>query len=100
MSKATLLNVIWIILIAISAQASITAKITDLSGDVKIRRGVEEHWQTTKTGILLEEIDTILTENDAWAVLETSEGKTFKLGSNAVLDIRDLRDTTEKDLFL
>ena len=34
------------------------AKVTKLSGDVKVRRGVEEDWQPASVGILLEDIDT------------------------------------------
>ena len=39
--------------------ASMQAKIISISGEVKIRRGVEEQWQEAELGMLLEEIDTI-----------------------------------------
>lgn len=76
------------------------AKIIRVSGEVKARRGVEESWQPTIPGMLLEEIDTILTGANGEVVLETAEGVYFKLGKNASLDISDLRKITEKELFL
>ncbi len=75
-------------------------KIISISGEVKIRRGVEETWHHASVGMLLEEIDTILTGEAATVVLKTDEGATFRLGSFAILDIADLRKITERELFL
>ena len=76
------------------------ARIIRLSGEVRIRRGVEETWQVASTGILLEDIDTIQTGTTGTVVLETKQGNRFTLGSDAILDISDLRKITEKELFL
>ena len=75
-------------------------KIAKASGEVKIRRGVEETWQTASAGTRLDEIDSILTGEGARVVLEIHEGKTFELGSNSILDIADLRRISERELFL
>ncbi len=83
-----------------TAWADSYAVISHLSGKVKIRRGVEETWQPAAIGASLQEIDTILTAEGAWVVIKMNDGRNFRLGSNAILDIADLRDVTEKELFL
>ena len=85
---------------AVPSASSAQAKILQLSGEVKIRRGVEENWHPASAGMLLEEIDTILTLENAEVVLELGDGATFRLGSNAILDLVDLRKITERELFL
>jgi hypothetical protein len=82
------------------AGAAPEAKIISLSGEVKIRRGVEEEWHHAAVGMLLENLDTILTLEGAEVVLELGDGTTFRLGSNAILDIADLRKMTEREMFL
>jgi hypothetical protein len=77
-----------------------TARIIRLKGEVKIRQGVDENWQPAKLNMLLEEMDTILTGDDAIAELELVDGKKFALGSSAQLDIADLRTISEQELFL
>jgi len=101
----TMLNKIWLFTIAVIGSAQIafaapTVKIISVSGEVKIRRGVEENWQRAAAGMSLEEIDTILTGEAATVTLETQEGETFRLGSYAILDIADLRKITEREMFL
>jgi tetratricopeptide (TPR) repeat protein len=76
------------------------AKIISISGEVKVRRGIEENWHPAAAGMSLEEIDTILTGEAAAVTLETQEGGAFRLGSYAILDIADLRRITEREMFL
>ena len=76
------------------------AKIISLSGEVKVRRGVNETWQPARIGMLLEDIDSILTGEASTVLLQTQQGNHFKLGGNAILDIADLRRITRKELFL
>jgi hypothetical protein len=89
-------------LAAISACSSAAAevKIISFSGDVKIRYGVEESWHPAAAGMMMREIDTILTGEASAVVLEMSEGTIFRLGSHAILDIADLRKITEREMFL
>ena len=77
-----------------------TAKIVKLNGDVKVREGLNENWDTAHIGMLLRDIDTILTLESSEVVLELDNGETFRLSSNAVVDIGDLRKITERELFL
>jgi tetratricopeptide (TPR) repeat protein len=79
--------------------ASPAAKIASVTGDVKVRRGLEENWQAAAAGMLLESIDTILCL-EGKAVLEIQDGQAFQLGSHAILDIGDLRTITRQELFL
>ena len=83
-----------------SATAEISVKIIHLGGNVKIRYGLEENWNSASVGILLKEIDTILTGENSEVVLKYEDGNTFQLDSNAMLDIGDLRKIYEKELFL
>jgi tetratricopeptide (TPR) repeat protein len=82
------------------ASAAPAAKIISLSGEVKIRRDVEETWHHAAVGMRLEELDTILTGEASAVVLETPDGATFRLSSYAILDIADLRKITEREMFL
>lgn len=96
---------IWIILIVVLSVAQFlmaaqSVKIINLAGSVSVRPGVEEIWQTATKGMVLEEIDTIVTGEDGQVTLQLPNGKTFTLRSNASLDILDLRQITEKELFL
>jgi hypothetical protein len=83
-----------------TASAVPAVKIIRLSGEVKVRRGVEENWHHAAAGMRLEEIDTILTGEASAVVLETPDGATFRLSSYAILDIADLRKITEREMFL
>ena len=80
--------------------AEISAKIIDTKGDAKVRFGLEEKWNNASAGINLKEIDTILTGENGEIILQFESGKRFILGSNSILDIGDLREIQEKELFL
>ena len=79
--------------------AAPVARIHSLSGDVKIRRGMDEVWQTAAAGMVLENIDAILCL-EGQAVLKLQDDKVFQLGSHAILDIGDLRTISRQELFL
>ncbi|MGH7492704.1 MAG: hypothetical protein ACREOO_09950 [bacterium] len=83
-----------------TAEGATKVKLVQFSGEVKVRRGLEEKWERANIDMLLEEIDTILTGENGEAVLEFGEGATFRLGGNSVLDIADLRKITEQELFM
>ena len=83
-----------------SAPVVAGAKIVQLEGEVKIRRGLEENWEWAKPGMPLEEIDTILTGENGAVVLAFDDDGRFKLGGNSVLDVADLRKISEQELFL
>lgn len=82
------------------AAGTTSARIIQLEGDVKIRRGLEESWSRADLDMLLEDIDTILTGERGEVVLRLGTGKKFRLGSNAIVDIGDLRKISERELFL
>jgi len=81
-----------------SAQSAI--QIIEIKGQVKIRRGLDENWQPATVGMLLEDIDTILSLENAEVLLQIDAETKFRLVSNSVLDIGDLRKITERELFL
>lgn len=75
-------------------------RIAQLNGEVKVRRGLAEDWEPAQAGMLLENIDTILTLEQGEVLLQLDENVTFRLGGNAIIDIGDLRKISEKELFL
>lgn len=92
---------LWALLFAATfAHAATSAKILQVSGEVKVRRGVEEKWENAASGMLLEEIDTIMALENGEALLELAQGARFRLGGNSILDIADLREITARELFL
>lgn len=84
---------------AVIAAPEPSAKIVKLSGDVSVRRGLEENWEKAAIGQELEDIDTILAL-EGEVVLEIRENHTFTLRSNTMLDIGDLRKIQERELFI
>jgi hypothetical protein len=80
--------------------AEISIKIIGTTGDSKVRFGLDEKWHKASIGLELKEIDTILTGEDGEIVLQFEGGKKFVLGNNSILDIGDLREIQEKELFL
>ncbi|MBN2367253.1 MAG: hypothetical protein JXL67_13875 [Calditrichaeota bacterium] len=86
-------------LIAQDRQA-IQVKIDQISGEVLVRRGIEEFWQPVSLGILIKDVDTILTGENGKVILKLEDGTLFTLGPNSILDIADLRKITERQLFL
>ncbi|MFQ5633367.1 MAG: tol-pal system YbgF family protein, partial [bacterium] len=83
-----------------AASGSDGAKIVKMSGEVKVRKGLDENWSAAHIGMLLDDIDTILTLEASIVVLKLQSGETFRLASNAIVDIGDLRKITERELFL
>ncbi len=100
MKRSMAFLLVFMLMSPIIAHAAMSAKIVRLRGEVQVRRGVEEKWQTATSGMLLEEIDTIMTLEGGEVELELGNRVTFRLGSNAILDIADLREITERELFL
>jgi len=79
---------------------ALEATIVELSGSVKIRRGMDEEWVGAARQMILRDIDTILTGENGSVVLSLDDERQFTLESNSILDIADLRDITQKELFL
>lgn len=93
--------VVFILIFAcFTAALGMEAKILRLSGEVKIRRGIEEVWHPAAVEMILKEIDTITTGEGGEVLLQIDEGPTFRLGANAILDITDLKKITEQELFI
>ena len=95
--------VVILICVLLSTQivfAATQVKIVNISGEVKIRRGVEETWEDAARGMVLKEIDTIQTGEGAEVTLEINSSESFKLRENSILDISDLRKISEKEMLL
>ena len=84
MRKAILFSITCFLTAAQVLLAESSVRIKSSSGDVKIRRGVEETWHPASSGTELEEIDSILTGEGGHVVLELAGGETFRLSHNAM----------------
>jgi hypothetical protein len=84
---------------AIISQSVAETEVVKINGEVQVRRGLDEKWQNAFVGMMLKNIDTILSlEGDV--VLKMDDGRTFHLGSHSMLDIGDLRRITRQEMFL
>ncbi|OGC01556.1 hypothetical protein A2V82_04490 [candidate division KSB1 bacterium RBG_16_48_16] len=84
---------------AMMAQSSAATEIAKVTGEVKVRRGLDEKWQNAFAGMMLKNIDTILSL-EGEVVLRMDDGTMFHLGSHSILDIGDLRRITRQEMFL
>jgi hypothetical protein len=75
-------------------------KIIEAKGNVMVRFGIEESWQKAQIGSILKNIDSILSGEDGSVVLELAGGLKFKMGSNTILDIADIREIQQRELFM
>ncbi len=94
---------IWVILcssLLAGTTLALEAEIVSKTGEVKVRRGVDEHWQTAAAGLILKEIDTIITGEAGEVILKIEDGLNFRLGANAILDIADLRKISKQQLYV
>ena len=91
--------IIFILLGALCRLAHSSVTIQSLQGDVRVRRGMSETWESALKGDELELMDTILT-GEGRVVLMRSDGSTFTLESNSILDISELRSITRREMFL
>lgn len=89
---------IWAIMMSVTTMSA-AVKVHSMQGEVKVRRGVEEHWQPAMSGTELHEIDTILTLEGS-ATLKLADGSLFKLGPNSIVDVGDLRLITRQEMFV
>ncbi len=80
--------------------ASVDVTLINVKGEVKVRYGIEEEWQPAKTGMILRDIDTILSGAGGQAKLKLNDGRIFELGGNSYLDIVDLKNIDKQELFL
>jgi tetratricopeptide (TPR) repeat protein len=74
-------------------------KVVSVSGEVQVRKGLDEKWQPVLTGMILEDIDTILSL-EGEVVMQLTDDISFTLSRNAMLDIADLRNISKNELFL
>ncbi len=101
MSKIKIIHLlIPLALFLMQTASAMEVKISRLSGEVQVRRGLDETWQPVSLGIFIKEVDTILTGEKGEVVLDLGNGVTFTLGPNSILDVSDLRKITERQLFL
>jgi len=98
--KNIIIYFIALLFISNSVLAETKVKIMSLSGDVKVRYGLNEEWHKASVGLVLKDIDTIFNGENSRSILQLDDGSDFLLGPNSVLDVADLRTILEKEMFL
>ena len=91
MSKIKIIHLLipLLALFLMQTASAMEVKIAHLSGEVQVRRGLDETWQPVSLGIFIKEVDTILTGEKGEVVLDLGNGATFTLGPNSILDVSD-----------
>ena len=74
--------------------------VANLTGTVRVRRGVEETWMDAKQGMPLYRVDTIETGKSSEVILKTEGAERFVLPEEAMLEISALEPMTKERLFL
>ena len=74
-------------------------KIIKIDGNAKVRKGLSETWEKANVNLLLDDMDSILSGDDSEVILQLSDGSSFILRANAMLDIGDLKKVTDNELF-
>ena len=78
--------------------------VSRVQGEVLVRAGVQETWQSVKKGDMLKPHDSMRTgENSTAILLVSAEGKPpskITLPSNVILDLSDVRTLTRDELIL
>jgi tetratricopeptide (TPR) repeat protein len=91
----------FIILISVyGVYADNSVTVIRVTGPVHVRYGIEETWHPVTAGLLLRDIDTIMTGEGSEVILQLQDGRRFTLGRNSILDIADLKIVLQKELFL
>jgi hypothetical protein len=75
-------------------------KIVEAKGKVMVRFGIEESWHKAQIGSILKNIDSILSGEDGNVILELEGGIQFKIGANTILDVADIREIQQRELFM
>src|SRR5512136_280919 len=92
------------LLIAVIACAG-NITVQKIQGDVKVRRGVTEVWNTVASGDILRPNDTMRTGPDGSAIIvvhpgESGTPKRLTLPAQVIVDMSDIRDLTQEELML
>ncbi len=74
-------------------------KVEKINGDVKILKGTSEKWETVKQGDVLSGEDVLLTERNAYILLN-KDGKKFELKGDAAIGLNHIKQVSINDLIL
>ena len=84
--------------VSIAAAQNVTVR--KLHGDVLVRHGVAESWNSVAVGDVLKPDDTIKTGEKGAAVLVVDGHKHIALPSEVIVDVSDIRDLSQEELML
>ncbi|RCK73560.1 MAG: hypothetical protein IGBAC_0008 [Ignavibacteriae bacterium] len=94
------LKIIWLILFVITTDIFPQIKLISVKGEVKIRKGVSEEWQSVKPTSLLNLEDAISIGLKSTAVIEIDGQRKITLPEQSIVEISDLRELSKDELLL
>lgn len=74
--------------------------VRKLHGEVSVRHGVAESWNSVAVGDVLKPDDTIKTGEKGTALLLVDGNKRITLPSEVIVDVSDIRDLSQEELML
>jgi hypothetical protein len=89
-----------VLLLAFAAFAAADVKISVVKGDVQVRRGVSEEWQTVAVGDVLKPEDSIRLGRKSSASIVTDDSRKLTIPEDVIIDVSDLRNLTQEELLL
>ena len=84
----------------VTGAAGQTIAVRKLHGDVRVRHGVAESWNSVAVGDVLKPDDTIKTGEKASALLVVDAGKRIALPAEVIVDVSDIRNLSQEELML
>src|ERR1041385_8228909 len=90
------------VLICLMATVALRAdiKVISVKGDVQVRRGMSEQWQSLAKGDILKPEDSMKSGKKSTAVMQIDEGKKIVLPELAIIDCSDLKKLSQEELLL
>jgi hypothetical protein len=87
-------------LLILASFVAAAVAMASTKGDVQVRRGIHEQWQTAAAGDVLKPEDSIKLEKRSSATILVDGRQKFELPGETVIDLSDLRALTGQDLLL
>ncbi|MBI3189152.1 MAG: hypothetical protein HYZ33_00740 [Ignavibacteriales bacterium] len=75
-------------------------KVAALKGDVSVRHGASEQWQSVAVGDVLKPDDSMKMRKQSSATITLEDGKKIVVPEQVIVDVSDLRDLTQDEFLL
>lgn len=94
------ISLVLVLILGLAINIFADIKLLSVKGDVKVRRGVSEHWQQIKAGEILKLEDALFIGSKSSAAVSVDGQKKIALPEKTIVEISDLRYLTKEELLL